>query len=655
MSEQFDPYHKWLGIPLKDQPPNHYRLLGLDLFESDPDVIEAAAFRQTAHVRTYQLGPHSADSQNLLNEIAAAKVCLLDPQKRAAYDTELRGRLRAADGRRSVPPAVAPSQTTEPPIVPVRPVVLAVGQKPAKPMRRKKSTWPVYAGLGAVALLLVVLLAVVTSGPGPDEPADSGQQGATEDQDAGVADAQPPAGSAPGVAAALPSEDKPPVQQQAQRTLPSPEQDQPSPPEEAAPVTPSPPADAAAIGETPRGDLKPDESPAPQIATVPPLPPDAEDQLKEELAQAKTPQNFQAIADKALRYVDRAIAGGDAETAKKLVAWALAAARESTDAELSKTAALRYLELQTPLTEDVIAAAKKRLGTWKPTPAVGPNESQDPPAASVSGSDAPQRSLADLLQEDAVERGLPEAPASAESASRVPAPSALSEGDLKPPSGAILLMTFESDTLVPKSGRVHVKNLSGAGHIGEMHGAKVVPGMVGKGLEFDGNSSVMVSGRFPSGGSPRTISAWILSNSQQGCTVLFYGIPTIGRAFGFITWGGLDNGEWAFLGYGCGLPTGMRVDANWHHHVVSYDGTYVEYYFDAERKLRSPARNVGGKREIIRLDTAPEPMRLGVPLNETSRPFIGRLDELAVFDRVLSAQEVQMLYKMGVQGVLLAK
>ncbi|NLF68661.1 MAG: hypothetical protein GX575_06340, partial [Candidatus Anammoximicrobium sp.] len=158
MSEQFDPYHKWLGIPLKDQPPNHYRLLGLDLFESDPDVIEAAAFRQTAHVRTYQLGPHSADSQNLLNEIAAAKVCLLDPQKRAAYDTELRGRLRAADGRRSVPPAVAPSQTTEPPIVPVRPVVLAVGQKPAKPMRRKKSTWPVYAGLGAVALLLVVLL-----------------------------------------------------------------------------------------------------------------------------------------------------------------------------------------------------------------------------------------------------------------------------------------------------------------------------------------------------------------------------------------------------------------------------------------------------------------------------------------------------------------
>jgi hypothetical protein len=28
-----DPYDEWLGIPPKDQPPNHYRLLGLELFE----------------------------------------------------------------------------------------------------------------------------------------------------------------------------------------------------------------------------------------------------------------------------------------------------------------------------------------------------------------------------------------------------------------------------------------------------------------------------------------------------------------------------------------------------------------------------------------------------------------------------------------------
>jgi hypothetical protein len=39
----FDPYHKWLGIPPEHQPPDHYRLLGLDRFAADSEVIRAAA------------------------------------------------------------------------------------------------------------------------------------------------------------------------------------------------------------------------------------------------------------------------------------------------------------------------------------------------------------------------------------------------------------------------------------------------------------------------------------------------------------------------------------------------------------------------------------------------------------------------------------
>ena len=77
MSDEFDPYYAWLGIPPKDQPPNHYRLLGLDLFETNLDVIESAAFRQMGHVRTYQSGQHSRESQQLLNELSAAKISLL--------------------------------------------------------------------------------------------------------------------------------------------------------------------------------------------------------------------------------------------------------------------------------------------------------------------------------------------------------------------------------------------------------------------------------------------------------------------------------------------------------------------------------------------------------------------------------------------------
>jgi len=50
----FDPYRKWLGIPPEEQPPDHYRLLGIARFESDPDVISNAADRQMVHVRSYQ-------------------------------------------------------------------------------------------------------------------------------------------------------------------------------------------------------------------------------------------------------------------------------------------------------------------------------------------------------------------------------------------------------------------------------------------------------------------------------------------------------------------------------------------------------------------------------------------------------------------------
>lgn len=86
----FDPYYKWLGIPTAEQPCNHYRLLGLILFESDVEVIASAADRQMAHIRSFQAGRYSAEAHKLLNEIAAARLCLLDSARKEHYDRGLR-------------------------------------------------------------------------------------------------------------------------------------------------------------------------------------------------------------------------------------------------------------------------------------------------------------------------------------------------------------------------------------------------------------------------------------------------------------------------------------------------------------------------------------------------------------------------------------
>jgi hypothetical protein len=122
MAVAFDPYYKWLGIPPEEQPANHYRLLGLRLFESDPEVIEAASDQRMAHLRTYQTGQYSALSQKLLNEVAGAKVCLISHEKRARYDATLRSAAAA-----SVPVV---------PFLPIRPMgvdmpVAAVAPLPA--------------------------------------------------------------------------------------------------------------------------------------------------------------------------------------------------------------------------------------------------------------------------------------------------------------------------------------------------------------------------------------------------------------------------------------------------------------------------------------------------------------------------------------------
>lgn len=109
----FDPYHKWLGIPREEQPPNHYRLLGISPFESDPDVIDAAANRQMAYLQGCATGTQALLSQRLLNEVAAARLCLLNPEKKIAYDA----RLKAKQSRRKeviTPPEQVSEQISAP-------------------------------------------------------------------------------------------------------------------------------------------------------------------------------------------------------------------------------------------------------------------------------------------------------------------------------------------------------------------------------------------------------------------------------------------------------------------------------------------------------------------------------------------------------------
>jgi len=109
MDADFDPYYIWLGIPPEEQPPDHYRLLGVSRFESNPDAVANAADRQMAHIRTLQTGKHGHLSQRLLKELAAAKICLLSAEEKKAYE--------AALGVREAVPPQPPATPAAPPVV----------------------------------------------------------------------------------------------------------------------------------------------------------------------------------------------------------------------------------------------------------------------------------------------------------------------------------------------------------------------------------------------------------------------------------------------------------------------------------------------------------------------------------------------------------
>jgi hypothetical protein len=165
----FDPYLNWLGIPPHEQPPNFYRLLGVVLFESNPEVIEQAADRQSLRVGAHQSGPQGEMCQQLLSEIAMARFCMVDPQQKAAYDCQLyeilsrRGECSVAappppatmagSQQASVqrpqtglpPPQFSPQQATNPinpGVVAQGPFVMPAAQLPMQPLVPGPATMP---------------------------------------------------------------------------------------------------------------------------------------------------------------------------------------------------------------------------------------------------------------------------------------------------------------------------------------------------------------------------------------------------------------------------------------------------------------------------------------------------------------------------------
>lgn len=212
-----------------------------------------------------------------------------------------------------------------------------------------------------------------------------------------------------------------------------------------------------------------------------------------------------------------------------------------------------------------------------------------------------------------------------------------------PTDGVVGYWSFDSGTINGKN----VKDVLGKND-GELDGnPKVVSGKVGNGLEFDGSNFVHIPGTDSldfNGAEAITVAAWINGETGspvvgvvEGCCgtivaqrdvngwALRFDGRNGGAEFEFITQPG-----WQGDG-GFGAPAFTKGE--WHHLICIVDGN--KKYLYADGKLNQEGDYNG-------------PMSTGGTETEIGYAndggFIGMIDEVVIYDRALSENEVRQLY-----------
>jgi len=227
------------------------------------------------------------------------------------------------------------------------------------------------------------------------------------------------------------------------------------------------------------------------------------------------------------------------------------------------------------------------------------------------------------------------------------------------PAGNVLLMTFEPDTFTSQNGQTFVADLSGFGNHGIVTGATQNPaGRAGAALEFDQQDYVLLPtlrAYLTRQLQQLSISAWVSQTDLEGFRFIFdvgaYGARCVSLFY--------DKGRPTFFlanrygGEGCVSQEALVTD-KWHHVVAAWNGIEQRVYVDAQLKVTAHTQNL----ILNTTSISTEPARLGSQAKVGSREhrhFQGLIDEVAIFARALSEEEIQALYQMGQQGEILVK
>jgi len=187
---------------------------------------------------------------------------------------------------------------------------------------------------------------------------------------------------------------------------------------------------------------------------------------------------------------------------------------------------------------------------------------------------------------------------------------------------------------------------SGQGNNGTIHGAKPAIGKVGQALEFDGINDYVDCGNGPSLDitDAITVEAWVKSDTNKnGRIVSKHG----GGSYGWMLSQRGSDIEWRISTTGSDWnggftsPSSFKINA-WYHIAATYDGSYMRVYIDG-------VEDTGGDFPVDltgSINIAPASTQIG-RCELGGDIFSGVIDEVRIYNRALSAEEIAEHYRAG--------
>jgi len=190
---------------------------------------------------------------------------------------------------------------------------------------------------------------------------------------------------------------------------------------------------------------------------------------------------------------------------------------------------------------------------------------------------------------------------------------------------------------------------------GTISGAICTTGQVGKALEFNGYDFVAVpNDKSLNPSTYITVEAWIYPTSFDSNRAFVTKKWDDGWPYPYVVYQLCALNDTAYPAFTVRMDDGAKmpyIDSTdwlptyeWIHLTGTYDGETLNIYVNGELK--------GEKTEVSGLiDIRPTSLYIGYVEGSTNNYFYGKIDEVAIYNRALTPEEIQQHYQNGLEGL----